>query len=234
MRVQIPTQRSRRGASPVRLAAMLLLAMAGAGAFLMSTGFRRSASNPGTRPQVAADRAKPDSAAAAPLKVVVETVSARPFQTPIRVTGTLKSDEVVALSTKATGLVRHVGVEEGDRVRAGQLLVSIDDRELQAQRDKALATVQSAEARLKQAVTSRGIKNAAVRSDYHRAPETLTAAQTRLSQTRGLAGIAATEVLSGVESARSALQAARENLKVLQEGSRRQEKATSEFAVARA
>ena len=38
----------------------------------------------------------------------------------IRVTGTLKSDEVVALSTKAAGLVREVRVKEGDRVRRGR------------------------------------------------------------------------------------------------------------------
>jgi RND family efflux transporter MFP subunit len=252
MHVQMPVSRSRRKPSPARPTAMLLLALTLAGAFVMLTGGSRRGSRPaqpaghgtaGTlqaQTQAAAGAGADHSAggaepaAIAPVAVTVETVAARLFQTPIRVTGTLKSDEVVALSTKATGLVRYVGVEEGDRVRAGQLLVNIDDRDLQAQREKAQATVQAAEARLKQALTSRGIKNAAVRSDYHRAQETLTTAQTRLSQTRGLAGIAATEVLSGVESARSALQAAREHLKVLQDGSRRQEKATAEFAVARA
>jgi multidrug efflux pump subunit AcrA (membrane-fusion protein) len=227
MQRKIEKREGRKGAS-VRAAALLLLAGAvGAGALLFTSAARTESKTPPVRPAARAERA------ALP-EVTVERLTARAFHPPIRVTGSLKSEEVVDLSTKATGLVREVRVKEGDRVRQGQLLVRIDDGELAAQRDKALAIVRTQEAKLKQARTSRGIKNASAASEYALAQQALSAARTRLSQTRALAGIAATEVESGVATARAQLQAARERLKVLQDGSRRQEKAAADLAVARA
>jgi multidrug efflux pump subunit AcrA (membrane-fusion protein) len=188
---------------PVRLAATLLLGLGiiGAVAVQVGTGAQRRQG----RPAPPAPKPAVNASAAPQPAASTETVSARPFAHPVRVTGTLKSDEVVALSTKATGMVRQVLAKEGDRVRRGQLLVEIDDSELQAQRARAVATAEAAAARLKQAYTSRGMKNAAVAADYHRAEQALSAARTRLSQARALARISATEVESNVESARSAL-----------------------------
>jgi multidrug efflux pump subunit AcrA (membrane-fusion protein) len=212
----------------VRVAALILLSGAGAGGALLFTGAVRAGSEtPVARPVEATKR---ESAA----EVTVEPALPRAFQPPIRVTGTLKSEEVVALSTKATGLVRAVAVKEGDRVRQGELIVRIDDGELVAQREKAVAIVRSQEAKLKQARTSRGIRNASTTNEYRQAQQALAAARTRLSQTRSLARIAATEVESAVTTARAQLQSARERLKVLQDGSRRQEKASAELSVARA
>jgi RND family efflux transporter MFP subunit len=219
------TTRSRKG--PVRFAALLLLGLTGIGAVAVTTVAQRPAAAPAPKPA-------PETAPVASPSVTIEAVSAQVFDHPIRVTGTLKSDEVVALSTKATGLIRQVLAKEGDRVRQGQLLVRIDDNELRAQRAKAAAAARSAEARLKQARTSRGIRNAAAEADYRRAQQALAAAQTRLSQARSLAKISATEVESNVESARANLQSAREQLKVRQEGARRQEKAAAELEVTRA
>src|SRR5205823_4737464 len=103
-----------------------------------------------------------------------------------------------------------------------------------AQRDRAMAAVRVAEAKLQQAKTNRTIKDAAARADYLRARQARATAQTRLSQAGSMAGIAGTEADSRVASARSSLEAARERLKALQEGSRRQEKAAAEAAVSRA
>lgn len=212
----------------VRFAALLLLGLGGVGVVTVQTAARRRADRPARQP-AAAQRVS----TSAPV-VAVETVTAGRFDHPIRVTGTLKADEVVALSTKATGLVRQVLAKEGDRVRRGQLLVQIDDRELRAQRAKAAAAVEAAAARVKQAHTSRGVKDAAVEADHRRAGQALSAARTRLSQARALARISATEVDSNVESARANLQSAREQLKLRQEGSRRQERASAALEVARA
>jgi HlyD family secretion protein len=216
----------RRGRKPVRIVAIVLAGMAVIGTVTVRSASRRQPEQSASTP--AAPAAAPTPA------VTVETVTARVFDHLIRVTGTLKSDEVVALSTKAAGMVRQVLVKEGDRVRQGQLLVQIDDRELRAQRAKAAAAADSAAARLKQARTSRGVKNAAVEADYRRAVQGLTAAQTRLSQARSLARISATEVEANVASARANLQAARQQLQVRQEGARRQEKASAGLEVTRA
>jgi multidrug efflux pump subunit AcrA (membrane-fusion protein) len=217
-----------RGANgkPVRFAAVLLIGLGVIGGVAVKTGAQRGA-------EETAPRAATKSAPAAP-SVAVETVMARVFSHPIRVTGTLKSDEVVALSTKANGLVRLVAAKEGDRVRRGQLLVQIDGSELEAQRAKAEATARSAAARLQQARTSRGVRNAAVEADYRRAVQALSAVRTKLSQAKSLARISATEVEANVEQARSSLQSAREQLKVRREGSRRQERAAAELEVTRA
>jgi multidrug efflux pump subunit AcrA (membrane-fusion protein) len=221
----------RRAGPRVRAAAIALLAGAvGAGAMLLTGGVR--AGSEGS--PVATDRPAASAPRETTPEVTVERVTARALRPAIRVTGTLKSEEVVALSTKANGLVREVRVKEGDRVRKGELLVRIDDGELGAQRERALAVVRVQEAKLQQARTSRGIKNASARSEYRQAQQALAAARTRLSQAEALAKIAATEVESGVATARAQLQAARERLKVLQDGARRQERAAAELAVARA
>lgn len=55
------------------------------------------------------------------------------------------------LSTKLMGRVVEVAVREGDHVRAGALLVRLDDRDLGARREQAQASLRSAEAALEEA-----------------------------------------------------------------------------------
>jgi len=58
----------------------------------------------------------------------------------IRVTtGTVRASTVSTLSAKILGNVTRVLVNEGDHVRAGQVLVEIDDRDMQAKSDQARA-----------------------------------------------------------------------------------------------
>lgn len=210
----------------VRVAATVLLAATAFGAVGMIAG-NKAESNAPPEKQPAPEVAKLPEVAVVPASLAT-------LRKEIRVTGTLKSDEVVTLSTKATGLVRRVAAKEGDRVRAGQLLVQIDDGELQAQLAKARAAVLAAEARAKQSVTSRDVKDTAVVMDHRRAQQALSSAKSRLAQARELSKISATETESAVSNARSALQSARERLKVTQNGARRQEKARAELDVARA
>jgi RND family efflux transporter MFP subunit len=234
----VPSAPARK--APVRGIALGLFGLAVVVGLAFAAKQRRAAETP--------HAARPAAITEAPPEVTVETVALADLSEPVRVTGTLRSDEVVSLSTKATGLVRAVHAREGDRVRRGQLVVEIDDAELRAQRDRAVAAVatgeaqvkeseaaeRAARARLQQARTSRGIKNVAAQSDYQRAQEGLAAAKTRLSQAKSLAGIAETESDSRVASAKAGLQAAKERLTSLREGSRQQEKATAEAAVNRA
>jgi RND family efflux transporter MFP subunit len=227
---------------PIRVVALTVLAV------LLLAGFGFATRNKKAASEVKSNQPAPAPAAAAPTEVTVETVSASVLDEPVRVTGTLRTDENVVLSTKATGLVKQVFVKEGDPVRRGQLLVIVDDQDLKAQRDRTTAAVRaaqsalneeqakvrSAQAKLQQAKTSQGIKNAGVDADYRRAEQALSAAKTRLSQAKSLAGIASTEADNRVASAKANLQAARERLKALQEGARKQEVASAEAAVRRA
>lgn len=226
MAVETVTRVVRRKPS-VRTAALLLLAAVVVGGGLAWRARSGAPAAPAKKPA-------PASPAPAATGVTIERVTAARLEQPVRVTGTLKSDEVVAVSTKATGLVRQVTVKEGDRVRAGQLLVEIDDRELRAQRDRAVAAQRSAEARLEQARTSSDIKNAAAKADYQRAQQQLATAKTRLSQAKQLAQIMDVEVDTRVATAEAGVKAAKERLKVLQEGARRQEERAAELQVARA
>ncbi|HTE20650.1 MAG TPA: biotin/lipoyl-binding protein, partial [Armatimonadota bacterium] len=226
----------------VRVVATALVAgLIGVGYVAANRGKPAAQHAPATQPAV-------EVAAVAPAEVGVERIVPRSLSEPIRVTGTLRTDETVVLSTKATGLVRAVYAKEGDRVRRGQLLVEIDDTDLRAQRDRALAAVRAAEAqireaeaavrvasaRLQQSRTTRNMGDVASQSEYRRAQQALVTSRTRLSQARSLAGIAGTESETRVASARAGLQAARERLTALREGSRRQERAAAEATVTRA
>lgn len=186
--------------------------------------------------------------APAPPEVGVETVLAGSLMEPVRVTGTLRTDEEVTISTKATGLVKAVYAKEGDRVTRGQLLVELDASELTAQRERAVAAVRAAEAQVaeaeaavkvaaakaQQARTNTGIKDTGAQTEYRRAEQNLATAKVRLSQAKSQASITSAESDTRVAGAKAALQAARERLNALKEGSRRQEKAAAEAAVNRA
>ena len=63
-------------------------------------------------------------------------------------TGYVVAHHKIDLSSKVIGRVEWIGVEKGDRVRRGQLLVKLEDREYQAQVDRARAVHQGAQARL--------------------------------------------------------------------------------------
>ena len=53
--------------------------------------------------------------------------------------GTVRSKTTSVLSSKTVGNILAVHVREGDRVRTGQLLIEIDDRDTRAQLQKAQA-----------------------------------------------------------------------------------------------
>ncbi len=224
----------------IAIIGVVALAVAGA-AFKLTS---RPAATPAAEKSPAAEA----PAAQTDVEVRVEPVTVGALDQPVRVTGTLRTDETVTLSTKATGLVKSVSVKEGDRVSRGQLLVVIDDSDIRAQRDRAIAAVQAAEAsvvekraqvqsfesKLRQAKTSGGIKDTAAQSEYRQAQQALETAKSRLSQAKSQSGIQQTESESRVTAAKANLQASRERLKSLTEGSRKQEIAAATAAVTRA
>jgi len=75
---------------------------------------------------------KPEAASTAP--VAVQTVAATSEQWPARyeAVGTVRARTAAAISSKVMAYVREVRVQAGDRVRAGEVLVTLDARDLDA------------------------------------------------------------------------------------------------------
>src|SRR5262249_48012881 len=77
------------------------------------------------------------------IPVVAGVVQPSSLTEQMRITGSLKTDENVVLSTKLAGKIAMLAVREGQKVQAGQLLARLDDAEQRAQRDRALGAVRA-------------------------------------------------------------------------------------------
>ncbi|MCL4851339.1 MAG: efflux RND transporter periplasmic adaptor subunit [Bryobacteraceae bacterium] len=94
---------------------------------------------------------------AAPVPVKTLTVTGTDMPAVYEAVGTVKARTAATISSRVMGYVRDVRVAVGDRVRAGQLLVTIDSRELEAvygQAEAARAEAQSAIAEVENSVSA--------------------------------------------------------------------------------
>ena len=66
-------------------------------------------------------------------------------------TGTLITDDRVEIASRVMGYIRSINVEEGNKIRKGQLLLTIDPTEIQARLDEAQARLAQANARMAEA-----------------------------------------------------------------------------------
>lgn len=94
----------------------------------------------------------------------VETVAVATLPSTREVSGTIRPAVTSVLSSKVPGNVTRILVREGDRVRAGQLLLELDARDLDQQRQAAVAGSQEAD---------QGIQGAAAALDAARASHQL-------------------------------------------------------------
>ena len=67
-------------------------------------------------------------------------------------TGYVVAQRKAAISSKATGRLEWLGVAEGSRVKAGDVIARLDNRDVAAQSQSALANVRAAQAALEQAL----------------------------------------------------------------------------------
>lgn len=82
-----------------------------------------------------------------PQLVEAHVVESRQVESPllVRTTGTVHARESAVLSAQVMGRVTQVLVHEGDAVRAGQTLITLDDAALAASADQAAAAARAAE-----------------------------------------------------------------------------------------
>lgn len=84
--------------------------------------------------------------------VEVKKAQQENFSVPITLSGRLKALQEVDVVAKASGRVKQVMVKVGDRVRAGQPILTLDEEELQIQKQRAEASLQAAKARYAKAL----------------------------------------------------------------------------------
>jgi len=96
--------------------------------------------------------------ASAPVTVELATVTtAFPSQgfTLLNATGRVVAQRKAAVSTKATGRLEWLGVQEGSRVKAGEVIARLESLDVAAARDSSLASVTAAKANLEQGEAER-------------------------------------------------------------------------------
>jgi RND family efflux transporter MFP subunit len=108
----------------------------------------------------------PETAASAPTPQTIDTVRVveQPLSVELSLPGELTAYQAVSIFARVTGFVKAVHVDRGTRVRADELLATLDAPEVIAQRAEAQSRLQAAEAQLG-AVRS---KAEADRSTYER------------------------------------------------------------------
>ena len=94
------------------------------------------------------EAAPPTAGGLGTLSIIVEVRKVQPeaFRETIFATGTLLANEVITLQTETAGIVTAINFEEGKPVKAGSVLVAMDDVELQARASRAEAELELASA----------------------------------------------------------------------------------------
>ncbi|MEI6503619.1 MAG: efflux RND transporter periplasmic adaptor subunit, partial [Armatimonadota bacterium] len=126
-------------------------------------------------------------------------------------------------------------VREGDRVRAGQVLVRLENRDLAAGVAQSSAAVTAAQAGAQQARTALQMQRVTSSVELQQAEAALRSAQANLAKTRqGPRPEQRQQASQSVVTARAGLEAARARLSMLREGARKQERSQVAGSVARA
>ncbi|MFN4178921.1 MAG: efflux RND transporter periplasmic adaptor subunit [Armatimonadota bacterium] len=191
----------------------------------------------------------------------VEVVKAKFLTVPEKqtFTGTVASSLKADISAKIMGKVLAVYVREGDKVKAGQVLVQIDNSDLLAQVRQAEASVSAIRAALSQAIIALEIqrtqsqtrieqakaelnqaleqlsivKEGARRQEKAQADEAVKQAQAAYERAKEAVQMAETELQQareGVKQAEAGLEAAKQQLALMREGFRKQQIAQAEAA----
>jgi HlyD family secretion protein len=132
---------------------------------------------PSTSSQASAPEETKTSAPSTKQTVTVATVEQTKIDRTLDVTGTVSAFELIPVLSPSSNLqIKSILVEEGQWVKAGQILARLDTKVLQAQLNKAQATKAEAEARLAE------LKAGARSEEVARAQERLKSAKASLSQ----------------------------------------------------
>lgn len=114
---------------------------------------KKSEGNAGGNPAGAMSKKAGGPASAPPTKVAGLVLRSQAFSAPLSVNGSLLANQEVEVRSEISGRVERIDFSEGKAVRAGQVMVQIDDAEVKANFQRAQARLKLAvaqEARIKQ------------------------------------------------------------------------------------
>ncbi len=97
------------------------------------------------------EKPSPKVSSSETVQVTVMTAKQERISNTVEFSGTIRAAHISVLSSKVPGRILSIDVREGDRVRKGQILVRIDDRETRAGVGQAQASVRQARFALEEA-----------------------------------------------------------------------------------
>lgn len=161
-----------------------------------------------------------------PAVVSLAPVQIRDISQTFEATGSVEAPLSVKIAPKLTGRIDYLTVQEGDRIRKGQVLVRIDATEVEANVQQAMAALAEAQYRLAQAkltqnptdvgvaaqVKQQKASVASAEADYSQTVETLKAQVAAASASLSDAEYKVENAKAGVNSARANLDNARTRL----------------------
>ncbi|HEY9635984.1 MAG TPA: efflux RND transporter periplasmic adaptor subunit [Coleofasciculaceae cyanobacterium] len=190
----------------------------GAGILLAVGGMRLLGSQQPTAPA----KKPPTAASSAPAQsVTVATVETKSVSRTLEATGSVAAFELIPVSPQATGLqIKEVLVDQGDFVKAGQVMARLDDAVLQAQLTQARGSVAQAEARLTE------LQAGTRKEEIAQAQARLEQAQARLRQSQA-------SIPRQIEQAEAQVASAQARLNLAENRYRSNESLVNQGAVAR-
>jgi len=153
-----------------------------------------------------------NSSAAIQVETVRPRVESASSSAVLVATGYVVAHHKIQVGSKIAGRVAWIGVEKGDRVKQGQTVVRLEDREYRAQVDQDKAALAAAEARLNELQRgSRPEEIERAKHDVERAEAQLRSEEANLKRTEGLVkeGVFSPQTL---DDARGRTDSARANL----------------------
>lgn len=181
-------------------------------AALLAVGlFLRSRSNGGA--PAGGARGGPEGAASRMRTVKVIPVTTGTIVERLAVTGTLRANQNIDLNSKISGRVAAVYVQEGARVRRGQILAALDDTDLREGVASAQANLRTQQVRLQQVVVGLPARVAQVGSNIETARAQVGTARARYQQALLNEPAQVTNAQSQVETARAGINASNSRLR---------------------
>jgi HlyD family secretion protein len=171
-------------------------------------------------------------------EVKLESGGSSPGDTVLSVSGYVVAHHKIAVGAKVMGRVAWIGVEKGDKVQQGQVLVRLEDNDFRAQSNQARANLAAAQARLDQLrAGSRPQEKMKDRAAVLQAQATLTNAESEYERAAKLysAGVSSKAELDRAtaqrDSARAMVEAARQSSAMTDIGPRAEEIRAAEAQV---
>jgi RND family efflux transporter MFP subunit len=159
-------------------------------------------------------KAQEELRAAVPVEVV--RPMRRELQETIQVMGTIKALQDVTVGSELVGRVVYVGAREGDFVKAGQVLIRLDDTAIRAQVDQARAAYMQALTRYEQAKAASQIPSTQADTDVEQALAQLEQLQSRLKQLQTSRELTYRETDLSVQQAEALVEIARNRVRELE------------------